>query len=205
MMAVRLAAAAFPRETLSQASGVNYLVPRSPTPCKQALNRGLTYVFKKFNIPLGERQSLKEALAKSTGQKCCDTRKLVKRGKGRLVFNDKDRNHVNSAKTAAFTRETLSQASGVNYLYPEIVEEIFEYVFKKFNVKDGERQALKETLAKRIGQKCCDTRKVVNRVSCCQSPVPKIPLKIHLLKTDMLEYIVVCQLKKLCGLCQGTI
>ena len=39
------------------------------------------YVFKKFNIPLGERQSLKEALAKSFGQKCCDTRKLVKKGK----------------------------------------------------------------------------------------------------------------------------
>ena len=40
---------------------------------------------------------------------------------------------------------------------------IAEYVFKKFNVKDGERQVLKETLAKRIGQKCCDTRKVVKR------------------------------------------
>ena len=39
------------------------------------------YAFKKFNIPLGERQSLKEALAKSIGQKCCDTRKAVKRGK----------------------------------------------------------------------------------------------------------------------------
>ena len=39
------------------------------------------YAFKKFNIPLGERQSLKEALAKSFGQKCCDTRKLVKKGK----------------------------------------------------------------------------------------------------------------------------
>ena len=39
----------------------------------------------------------------------------------------------------------------------------------------------------------------------CQSPVPRIPPKIHFLKTDMLEYIVVCQLKKLCGLCQGTI
>ena len=40
---------------------------------------------------------------------------------------------------------------------------IAEYVFKKFNVKDGERQALKETLAKRIGQKCCDTRKLVKK------------------------------------------
>ena len=39
------------------------------------------YVFKKFNIPLGERQSLKETLPKSIEQKCCDTRKLVKRGK----------------------------------------------------------------------------------------------------------------------------
>ena len=34
---------------------------------------------------------------------------------------------------------------------------------------------------------------------------PKTARKIYLLKTDMLEYIVVCQLKKLCGLCQGTI
>ena len=33
----------------------------------------------------------------------------------------------------------------------------------------------------------------------------KTPPKIHLLKTDMFEYIVFCQLKKLCGLCQGTI
>ena len=39
------------------------------------------YVLKKFNIPLGERQSLKETLAKSIGQKCCNTRKAVKRGK----------------------------------------------------------------------------------------------------------------------------
>ena len=33
----------------------------------------------------------------------------------------------------------------------------------------------------------------------------KTPPNIHLLKTNMLEYIAVCQLKKLCGLCQGTI
>ena len=39
------------------------------------------YVFKKFDVSVGERQSLKETLAKSIGQKCCDTRKLVKRGK----------------------------------------------------------------------------------------------------------------------------
>ena len=60
-------------------------------------------------------------------------------GKGRLVLQPKDRNHVNRAKTpcmmavrlaaAAFPRETLSQASGVNYLYPEIVEEIFGKYF----------------------------------------------------------------------------
>ena len=50
-------------------------------------------------------------------------------GKGRLVLNDKDRNHVNRAKTAAFSRETLSQASRVNYLDPEIVEEIFGKYF----------------------------------------------------------------------------
>ena len=40
---------------------------------------------------------------------------------------------------------------------------IAEYVFKKFHIKDGEKQALKETLAKRIGQKCCDTRRAVKR------------------------------------------
>ena len=39
------------------------------------------YVFKKFDVSVGERQSLKETLAKSIGQKCCDTRKVVKRGK----------------------------------------------------------------------------------------------------------------------------
>ena len=60
-------------------------------------------------------------------------------GKGRLVLNDKDRNHVNRTKTpcmiavrlaaAAFPRETLSQASGVNYLDPEIVDEIFGKYF----------------------------------------------------------------------------
>ena len=42
-------------------------------------------------------------------------------------------------------------------------------------------------------------------VTCFQSPVPKTPLKTLTLKTDMIEYIMACQLKKLYGLCQGTI
>ena len=60
-------------------------------------------------------------------------------GNGRLVLTDTQKNHVNRAKTpclmaarlaaAAFPRETLSQASGVNYLDPEIVEEIFGWYF----------------------------------------------------------------------------
>ena len=50
-------------------------------------------------------------------------------GKGRLVLDAKERNHVNRAKTAAFSRETLSQAGVVNYLDPEIVEEIFGKYF----------------------------------------------------------------------------
>ena len=60
-------------------------------------------------------------------------------GKGRLVLDVEKRNHVNRAKTpsmmavrlaaGAFSRETLSQASGVNYLDPEIVEEIFGKYF----------------------------------------------------------------------------
>ena len=60
-------------------------------------------------------------------------------GKGRLVLTDQQKNHVNRAKTpclmalrlaaAAFPRETLSQASGVNYLHPDIVEEIFSKYF----------------------------------------------------------------------------
>ena len=41
-------------------------------------------------------------------------------------------------------------------------------------------------------------------VNCCQSPVPKAHPKTLTLKTDMIEYIMACQLKKL-GLCQGTI
>ena len=59
--------------------------------------------------------------------------------KGRLVLDAEKRNHVNRAKTpsmmavrlaaGAFSRETLSQASGVNYLDPEIVEEIFGKYF----------------------------------------------------------------------------
>ena len=51
------------------------------------------------------------------------------------MLQPKDQTHVNRAKTpcmmaarlaaAAFPRETLSQASGVNYLDPESVAEIF--------------------------------------------------------------------------------
>ena len=60
-------------------------------------------------------------------------------GKGRLVLQPKDRNHVNRVKTPcmiavrlateAFSREKLSQAGAVNYLDPEIVEEIFGKYF----------------------------------------------------------------------------
>ena len=60
-------------------------------------------------------------------------------GKGRLVLDSVQRAHINRAKTpsmmalrltsAAFSRETLSQASMVNYLDSEIVEEIFGKYF----------------------------------------------------------------------------
>ena len=38
-----------------------------------------------------------------------------------------------------------------------------------------------------------------------QSPVPKTPPKTLTLKTDMIDYIMACQLKKFYGLCQSTI
>lgn len=41
---------------------------------------------------------------------------------------------------------------------------IAEYVLKKFRVKEEKKeQALKETPCKKIGQKCCDSRKALKR------------------------------------------
>ena len=60
-------------------------------------------------------------------------------------------------------KEKVHEASCCGHGKIILIFLIAEYVFKKFNVKDGERQALKETLAKRIGQKCCDTRKLVKK------------------------------------------
>ena len=40
---------------------------------------------------------------------------------------------------------------------------IADYVFKKFKIKEENKQEMKESLRKKIGQKCCDARKAIKK------------------------------------------
>ena len=62
-------------------------------------------------------------------------------------------------------KENVHEASCCGHGKIILIFLIAEYVFKRFDVSVGERQSLKETLAKSIGHKCCDTRKLLKEVS----------------------------------------